>query len=252
MSKIIITEKELKETVKKAINEVVTNKSIMKKYYNIDGNSRKPEPITESSINRILNTHSKEGMAIISAIRSSKNDKSEKDRNETNRINNENTDALIKDIKASGFGYISVYGGYRGTDGVVDDYEPSFIITAFNRDGDKQEINKLFKFAIEMCAKYDQNSILFKAPNEAPNYYNRNGVKINKSSSNKTITDDLTQEFFTSLIKTKNIDNENPERSKRFTYDIQFEGKSYGIYLNPGPATYGERVMRRGGGELLV
>ena len=252
MKKIIITERELKETVRRVISEVVTNKSVMAKYYNIDTNPYSPKPITESSVNRIINKHGKEGMAIISANRSSGGDKSEKDRNETNRINKKNTKDLIKDIKASGFSYIPVYGGYRGTDDVIDDYEPSFIITAFNRDGDKQEINKLYNFAIEMCGKYNQDSILFKAPNEAPNYYDKNGVKINTSSSNNTITNDLTQEFFTSLIKTQNIDNDNPERSKRFTYDIQFEGKSYGIYLNPGPATYNERVRRRGCGELLV
>ena len=252
MKKIIITERELKETVRRVISEVVTNKSVMKKYYNIDTNPYSPKPITESSINRILNKHGKEGMAIISANRSNEKDETEKDRNETNRINKKNTRALIDDIKASGFGYIQVYGGYRGTDGVVDDYEPSFIVTAFNRDAEKQEIDKLYNFAIEMCGKYEQNSILFKAPNEAPNYYDKNGVKVNKSSSNNTIVNDLTQEFFTSLIKTQNIDNDNPERSKRFTYDIQFEGKSYGIYLNPGPTTYSERVRRRGGGELLV
>ena len=37
-----------------------------------------------------------------------------------------NTKSLIADIKKSGYSYFPVYGGYKGTDGMVDKYEPSF------------------------------------------------------------------------------------------------------------------------------
>lgn len=242
MKKIIITERELKETIFKAIENVMTNKSVMHKYYGHLANAYEPIPINESSIDRIINKHGKEGMAIISANRP-END---------NRTNNENTRSLIRDIKSTKRSYIPVYGGYKGTDGKVDNFEPSFIVTNYDRNGVKQDINELFNFAIEMCGKYGQDSALFKYPDKTPNYYDKNGVKINKSSSNYIVRDDLTQQYFTSLIKTKNIDNKNPERSKRFTYDIQFEGKTYGVYLNPSPTSLTERMRRTQLGELLI
>lgn len=242
MKKIIITKRELKEAIVNAIDKVIiTNKSVMHTYYGHLANAYEPIPINESSINRILNKHGKEGMAIISANRPI-----------DNKTNNENTRSLIRDIKSRKLSYIPVYGGYKGTDGKVDKFEPSFIVTNYDRNGVKQDINELFNFAIEMCGKYGQDSVLFKYPDKAPNYYDKSGVKINKSSSNYIVRDDLTQQYFTSLIKTKNIDNKNPERSKRFTYDIQFEGKTYGVYLNPSPATLNERMRRTQLGELLI
>lgn len=243
MKKIIITKRELKEAIFKAMTEdVMTDKSVMHKYYGYRVNAYEPILINESSINRILNKHGNEGMAIISANRP-END---------NRTNNENTRRLIGDIKSTKRSYIPVYGGYKGTDGKVDEFEPSFIVTNYDRNGVKQDINELFNFAIEMCGKYRQDSVLFKYPDKTPNYYDDNGVIMNKSSSNYIVRDDLTQQYFTSLIKTKNIDTKNPERSKRFTYDIQFEGKTYGVYLNPSPTSITERMKRTQGGELLI
>ena len=39
------------------------------------------------------------------------------------------TRELISDLKASGFRYMPIYGGYKGDDDVVDNYEPSFIVS---------------------------------------------------------------------------------------------------------------------------
>lgn len=243
MKSILIKENDLKDIIYNSVKEVIdNNKCIMEKYYGILSNKYNPQPISESSVDRILNKHGNAGMAIISANRSDAD----------NRTNNEKTKELIKDLKDSGFTYIPVYGGYHGSDDVVDEYEPSFVVTCFDRNGEKQNIKKLFNFAIEMCGKYNQDSVLFKAPNQSPNYYDRNGAKVNTSSTNDVIKNDPTQEFFTSLIKTNKLDKENPERSKRFTYDIQFENKTYGIYLNPKPTTLNERMRRTKSGEIIL
>lgn len=265
---IIIKESKLKEIMRECIKELVNENghkinnfgelnhpnhnslsiydtsqvNVMEQFYGILSNGHKPLPLSESSIDRILNKHGNEGMAIISANRSDVD----------NQTNNQKTKELISDLRVSGFSYIPVYGGYHGQDDVVDSYEPSFVVTCFNREGQKEDINKLFNFAIKMCKKYNQDSILFKEPNGTPNYYDRNGNKVNSSSSNEVIKNDPTQEYFTSLIKTKNLDKDNPERSKRFTYDIQFEGKKYTFYTNPKPTTLNERIRRSKSGEIIL
>ena len=234
----------IKTIVSEAISdfkESIINKDVMSIYYGINSNGHSPQKLNEVTVDRVLNKHGKNGMIIISANRSDLD----------NETNNANTRELIKDIRSTPFSYFPVYGGYHGTDDVVDSYEPSFVVTNYSKQGeigDEEDFQKLFDFAIEMCGKYNQDSVLVKAPNDVPHYYNRNGEMQDSKSTDKVIKNDPNQEFFTSMIKTNKLDREHPERSKRFTYDISFDE----CYCNPNPCTLNEKMRRRKCGEILI
>ena len=152
------------------------NEDVMSRYYNISTNQNKPVRIDEITIDRLLNKHGKEGLINISANRS---DLSQAD-------NIINTKSLIADLKDSGYSYLPTHGGYRGKDGVEDDYEPSFIV--FNKtNGEKRDFEELRQFAILLCGKYNQDSVLIKAPNENPIYIDRNGFCNTHLKDIKTI-----------------------------------------------------------------
>lgn len=256
-----------REAHRKAINE---NEDVMKRFYGILSNGNAPVQLNEVTLDRILKKHGNNGLASISANRSD-------DTAEQNEINTRN---LIGDLKRSGFSYLPVYGGYRGTDGVEDDYEPSFVVFNYDINGNATDFNNLMAFAVEMCGKYNQDSVLIKAPNKNPIYVNRNGEKVNSTESGQVWKNDPKQAFFTSLKDKKAVNNEiidkirtkykaycrknhlqindtsfeqfyNEHKSeidsigKRYTYDIQFE-----CYVNPMPCQLTERQRRKG--EIMV
>lgn len=144
-----------REAHRKAINE---NEDVMKRFYGILSNGNAPVQLNEVTLDRILNKHGNNGLVSISANRSD-------DTTEQNEISTRN---LIGDLKRSGFSYLPVYGGYRGTDGVEDDYEPSFVVFNYDINGNATDFNDLMAFAVEMCGKYNQDSVLIKAPNKSP------------------------------------------------------------------------------------
>lgn len=220
--------------------------SLMHLYYGINSNGKEPQALKEETLNRILDKHGKNGFVVLSANRT--------DGITTRQENNENTRALIADIRAEKehYSYLPVYGGYVGTDGVVDSYEPSFIVFNYNRKGEPTDFENLKSFAISMCGKYNQNSVLIVPPNQEAFYINSNGVVVGKQNGN-TILNDPTQQYFTSLVKTRNLDADNPDRLKRWTYDMEFfEGKQWNLFANPDKCTLNEQRQRESLGEILL
>jgi len=209
----------------------------LKEYYNID-NGNSLQPINEETLSRIINKHGKDGFVIVSANRSDK----------SNEENNKNYKNLINDLKKSKYSYLPVYGGYHGTDNVVDSYEPSFIVFNYNKFGEMQDFNDLKLFAILLCARYGQDSVLIKAPNEKPYYINREGDIVGKAVDNNIDLNNPKNEFYTSLIKSNNLDYNNPNRLKRFSYNMEFE-----CYVHPNPNTLNELRRRgEGYGEIML
>ena len=142
-----------------------------------------------------------------------------------------NTKSLIADIKKSGYSYFPVYGGYKGTDGMVDKYEPSFFITNYKGKTPQDNFDELFDLAVKICNKYNQDSVLVKAPNDVPKYIDRNGnVSINR----------IEKEYFTALYK-------KDTGTKRMTYDMDFN-----MYLNPLPCTLNEAMRRQLSNEIIM
>ena len=164
----------------------------------------------------IWKRHGKYGFAMISANRSDM----------SVEYNEKKTRELISDLKASGFRYMPIYGGYKGDDNVVDNYEPSFMVFPYKIKDGEQNPEELKEFVIDMCGKYKQNSILLVEPEGIPNYLDMNGNKINKSSTRNLSIDDALQTYF--------------------TMDMQFE-----CFCNPAPCTLNERMRRDLSGEIM-
>ena len=225
--------------------------------------------ITESGINRIL-SHGEHGMIIISANRGSIDSGNpltslEDEFNQWCLVNqvdpndaskrefwlkerNKQADLDLKaDLKRSPFAYTPVYGGYHGTDDVVDSYEPSFIVYCHGKkySADYEPFEKLYNFAIEMCKKYKQDSVYIQPPGEAPFYVDGNGNKVSKTSTRNVKVNDDNAEFFTTDKRKKGTEDNKPHK---FTYDIQFEN----LYRTYNPSTYNDRMRRRQYGEIFV
>ena len=216
----------------------------LKEYYNVD-NGNNLQPLNEETLSRIINKHGKDGFVIVSANRTDK----------TAQQNNINNKAIIQDIKKSMFAYCPVYGGYHGKDGVIDSFEPSYIIFNYNKYGELQNFSDLKLFAILLCDKYGQDSVLIKEPNKPPYYpnkppyyVNKEGDIIGKAVDNNIDVNNPKNEYYTSLIKSNNLDYNTPNRLKRFSYNINFE-----CYGHPNPNTLNElRRRSEGFGEVIL
>ena len=205
--------------------------NVLAYYYNILSNNKEPRLLTEATINRILTKHSDSGFIIVSANRTDK----------TKKENDKNTKSLIADIRKSGYSYFPVYGGYKGTDGMVDKYEPSFFITNYKGKTLQDNFDELFDLAVELCNKYNQDSVLVKAPNDVPKYIDRNGEVVGKEKQNDKVSiNRIEQKYFTALYKKDN-------GTKRMTYDMDFN-----MYLNPLPCTLNEAMRRQLSNEILL
>lgn len=260
-----------KENFRK-LHEHVTkdNEDVMNIYYDIHENKNKAVRIDEITLDRVLNKHGKNGMINISANRS----------DEPKERNILATKELISDLKKSGFSYLPTYGGYRGKNGVEDNYEPSFIVFNYKESGENANFEELYNFALYLCGKYEQDSVLIKAPDAAPIYVDSQGNKVNKRESNVFWKNDPSKEYFTSFKSKNDVDKEIREKlmgkyksychknniplskngfekyynenlnnigkiGKRYTYDITFE-----CYVNPMPCQLVERMRRKG--EIMI
>lgn len=96
--------------------------NVMRIYYDIESNSHKPLMLEKLNTSKIYQRHGMRGFVILSANRS----------DESEETNISNTKELLQNIKQCGYRYLPVYGGYRGTDGVEDDYEPSFVVFPYD------------------------------------------------------------------------------------------------------------------------
>ena len=175
----------------------------MERYYNILANEHEPILLEKLNMTAILKRHGKYGFAMISANRSDM----------SVEYNEKKTRELISDLKASGFRYMPIYGGYKGDDNVVDNYEPSFMVFPYNVKDGEQNPEELKEFVIDICGKYKQNSILLVEPEGIPNYLDMNGNKINKSSTCNLSIDEC--------------------------------------FCNPAPCTLNERMRRDLSGEIM-
>lgn len=226
--------------------------------------------LNEGGLNRLMH-HGRHGMIIISANRSeiqSSNPNADLSKEYENYLgvtrqqNDEETAAkflkernqkaeasLLNDIKRAGYAYSKVFGGYHGGDDVTDSYEPSFVVYnhAPSHSNDYRNWESLKKFAIEMCAKYKQDSVYVQAPGEAPVYLDAQGNQANSSSSNNFKFNRDQEMFYTTTKR----DKSNPQR---FTADINFEAviREGCIRTVNNPCDYEEGKRRRKSGEVFL
>jgi len=259
--RIILTEKQVAKVFGKSGNEVLTEvdeqrkimeefkkqhrkcsslkEDVMKRYWNIDFQCA-PVLVERITIDRLMKKHGDNGFVIISANRSDMDD-------ERNTVA---TQGLISDLKASGFTYLPTYGGYRGTDDVVDKFEPNFTVFNYDKDGNPLNFDDLHKFALDMCGKYEQDSVYINEPGKAPEYQNKDGQKVNKRSSRKYVKNDMNKEAYTSFSSPEEIASHGKTQpvGRRFTSDIEFDESR--VYVNPMPSSNVARMRRKG--EIMI
>lgn len=207
--------------------------------------------INEANAKQLIDKHSKNGFIIVSPCRGfidlklDKNDP--KDVQKLNEINNSNMKKMISLIKKSDYSYTPVYGGYienKGTDQEETVYEKSFIIFNYNRKGEGGDLQKLFNFGLELSKEFNQETFLYKAPNETPKYFDQNG-EIQLDLGGKSSFNDFSAEYFTDLHKNTNKYSDDIGRKPtRFTFTES--------YINPAPQGYSERHVRYLNNEIFL
>lgn len=211
-------------------------------------NGLKTRPLVESTLNRCLKYHADNGFIMVSACR-------------TTRTPAENyiaTGKLIAELKALGLSHFTVYGGYQEENGKFADYETTMFIPAKTVDGTPVPMERLISVGKDLGREFEQDSILVKEPNgdpywlgtrteTAPDGTPPNYGEVTEVFDGPVDVNNPSFPFFTSLIKAKyqNLDLDNPDRLKRFTYTQQPR------VLEP-PATDAERARREKEGELEI
>jgi len=186
----------------------------------------------ETTLDKMLSTHTDAGYVIISASRG------EFDYLENSRRSKK----LQADIDSSGLSYIPVWGGFVETNAETGEKqevkEKSYVITNFKR-GSTQPLKgseDLKELGTVLCQKYDQESFLYKpqGPSKKAFYLTASGgIDGSFSASSPTTAADV---YFTNLKKARS----KSKNGKSFTYR---EGI---IYMAQSPATLYEARRRRG------
>lgn len=262
------------EFYRKRLQEARSDKeAVMKRFFGMSANRCRPMMVEKITLNRIIDKHGNNGLINISAWLSS----------EDQETNEKNTQELIKDLRMSGYRFLPGYGGYRDiVKGEESDFEPSFNVFNYNRKGEPQNFEKLKQFGISLAKKYNQSSVLVKAPTEPPVWIDGDGNKMSKDETNIVYKNDAHKPYFTSLKSLEDIENtlkqyyvryckdhgiatdyknggyekwkekyaKDVPVSRRYSYDMKSIYDE--CYVNPSPCTLIERQWRTETGEILV
>ena len=163
--------------------------------------------LKEVSFSRVVDFHSKNGYAIVSASRGENSD-----------AENKKLDKQLKaDISSAGWTFTPIYGGFVETNKETGEkknvVERSFLIYNSNRKNKDLSFEDLKKFAIEMCGKYNHEAVFIADPSsETASYFDADGDETFKLDKKITVRNAL-QEFFSTLNRSKR----NVDRNK-FTF----------------------------------
>lgn len=203
-------------------------------------------PILEDKVNRLIDNHSKNGFAVISACR----------RENTREINIKKTNELKADLKQLGWSYTLSFGGgfvEKNSEETFDKpkfNEISFVVYNNNR---KQEHNDLLKGMLFLCGKYKQDDIYYQEPNGKAYWYDKNG---NKDATFSLISkNDDEQQYFTGFgnkfsNKLKNVYLRTGEIKNKKAFEHRFSGIMEGIAAPPH--TNAEAMIRTNNGEIFL
>lgn len=218
---------------------IEVKKNFLLETVNISQNNSSMIPLNEISVDRLLGKHYDAGFIIISASRNPEE--------ASNHENNEKTKELANDIRNKGYSYMPVYGGFIenvGSDNEKEVYESSFLIFNFDRKGEQLDYKDLYDFGLELTNKYQQESFLSKEPGGSTKFITGDN-KVDGVFNGDIKINDLADKYFTSLVKTKNMDSDQDNRrDSRFSFTE--------AYINPRPVTYNERIMRDMKGEIFL
>jgi len=234
----------------------------MKKLMESWNNFKKTVPVShqllnEATLARVMSKYFDIGFIIISADRSCEAELgrkcSEHEENQQRHINKESEPKIKADIKASGFGYIPTYGGFRekvedeetGEFYYVDNPNPELSFTIPAQKGDNLEavdLEKLKQLGMELCQKYDQDSFLFKPPNskDTSAYFITRTGDVEMKFDN-VVANDLKQIYYTQLRK----------KTGRKTHGDRFSlTENFSVYI-PHPPSHPQEARKRRG-EIFI
>lgn len=242
MMYIYIIKKNMSKIIKEnfyRLTGIEVKKNFLLETVNISQNNSSMIPLNEISVDRLLGKHYDAGFIIISASRNPEE--------ASNHENNEKTKELANDIRNKGYSYMPVYGGFIenvGSDNEKEVYESSFLIFNFDRKGEQLDYKDLYDFGLELTNKYQQESFLSKEPGGSTKFITGDN-KVDGVFNGDIKINDLADKYFTSLVKTKNMDSDQDNRrDSRFSFTK--------TYINPRPVTYNERIMRDMKGEIFL
>ena len=217
------------------------------------------QPLTEASLGRVLNKYFDLGFIVITADRTCEAETgspcTEEEVMKQNETNKQNEKQLKSDIASAGFGFVPTYGGFRervvdpetGEETLVDNPEPemSFIIPAQRRGSTGQgetDADDLKKLGMELSAKYNQDSFLWKPPasiDKAAHWVTRTGEV--EMSFDDVVANDLEQIYFTKLRK----------KPGRFSLtEADEDSRTFTVYIPKPPASPAEARQRYG--EIFI
>jgi hypothetical protein len=147
------------------------NEDVMKRFWNIDSQCA-PVLVEHIAIERLVMKYGDNGFVMISAGRS----------DESEERNTQSTQELINDLKESGYAYLPIYVGCHGTDNEVDSFVPKFIVFNCDTKGNPMIFQDFYRFALDMCGKYHQDSVFICTVGESSEYRNAQGEKVNKKN----------------------------------------------------------------------
>lgn len=200
--------------------------------------------LDESTLNRLVSGHDKDGYVIISASRGDK----------TAEENNKRFSELKSKVNKYGYSYIPVFGGYKEEDnGEV--LEKSLFVLPYNRVlGTKVEpeyFDDFLSSMIDLGKYYNQDSILVKTPTDKPKYLDLSTMEYDKPFDGELKLNDIAQVYFTSMKKwnTDKYGDTIKGKPQRFTY-TQTENLT-NVYLMEQPKTINEAHRRSLLGEII-
>ena len=206
--------------------------------------------LNETNAKRLIDRHTEDGYVIISPCRGGADfgldPKDPKQKQKLADINNKRVKELVDILKKTDFSYTPTYGGFIENKGKPDEenvYERSFVVYNHHKDGSVGDFEELRKFALDMAKKYNQDSVLIKAPNSNPQYVKQDG-EIDFGFDGDVAFNDLSQEYFTDLHKNSHKTMRDGSKPTRFSF--------LESYINPAPQCYGERISRARMGEIFL
>ena len=96
--------------------------------------------------------------------------------------------------------------------------EKSFIVYA----GNPSKMKELYDFAIRACKIFGQDSVLIAEPNKTPQYFQKNGKKVDWATFSKIMygEDALKQNAYTSFKPISHNENKNKQSKKENAFSF--------------------------------
>lgn len=199
--------------------------------------------INEGNARKMLETHRVNGFAVISASRGDM----------TPDDNLKNTQQLISDIQQKGYSYTPMWGAFKenfGTPEETDVFERSIMVYNLDRSGNAQQMEGLIDFAVEMCNKYHQPSVLVMKPECNPEFITTAGG-AGCNFDKLTTFNEFLQKYFSDLHDSHKEQSMKDGEGAPDVFTLN-TCKFDDCYINPAPATLNEAHSRKLRGEVFL